>query len=539
MRTSALLRKVGASRIIFEQGAGVTSMISTPSTPVDVPDPGSAEELGRFAALQEKLGPLARRVLSDPRASQTVVVVPSLTLDIEELAKIPGAHHYEERLLCMLMLLRMPRTHVIYVTSQHIATAIVDYYLHLLPGIPLRHARSRLTLLSCHDASDVPLTQKILDRPRLVERIRSAIADTEAAHMTCFNSTALERSLAVRLGIPLYGNDPQLNYLGTKSGSREAFREAGIPLPDGFEHLRDGDDVVEAVVELKRRKPGLRRAAIKLDEGFSGEGNAVFPYDGAPEGRDLARWVRDELPGRIRFEAVGESWERYGRKFEEMGGIVECWLEGEEVRSPSVQCRINPLGEASVVSTHDQVLGGPSGQIFLGSTFPADAEYSRDIKDAGDRVGKVLRERGARGRFAIDFISVRRGESWEHAAIEINLRKGGTTHPYLILRFLTDGVYDADDGLYCTPTAKPCYYYASDNLQSPAYKGLTPDDLVDIAVDNGLHFDSASQQGVVFHLIGALSQYGKVGTVCIGDSHENALKFYQDTVAVLDREARR
>src|SRR5215203_4499461 len=182
MRTSALLRKVGASRIIFEQGAGVTNMISTPTTPVDVPEPGSAEELGRFAALQAKLGSLARRVLSDPRAYQTVVVVPSLTLDVEELAKIPGAHHYEERLLCMLMLLRLPRTHLVYVTSQHIATAIVDYYLHLLPGIPMSHARGRLTLLACHDASDIPLTQKILERPRLMERIRSALIP-EAAHM--------------------------------------------------------------------------------------------------------------------------------------------------------------------------------------------------------------------------------------------------------------------------------------------------------------------------------------------------------------------
>jgi hypothetical protein len=514
-------------------------MTSTPTPLVDVPEPGSPEELRRFAALQQKLEPLAQRVFSNPRAPQTVVVVPSLTVDVEELAKVLGSHHYEERLLCMLMLLRLPRTHVVYVTSQHIPTAIVDYYLHLLPGVPLRHARSRMTLLACHDASSVPLTQKILDRPRLVERIRAAIADPKAAHMTVFNSTALERSLAVRLGIPLYGNDPRLNDLGTKSGSRELFREAGVPLPEGFERLRDTDDVAEAVVELKRRNPDLRRAAIKLDEGFSGEGNAVFPYDGAPEGRDLERWVRDELPERIRFEAEGETWERYGRKFEEMGGIVECWLEGEEVRSPSVQCRINPLGEATVVSTHDQVLGGPSGQIFLGSTFPADAAYSKDIKEAGQRVGKGLKERGALGRFAIDFISVRRGEGWEHAAIEINLRKGGTTHPYLILRFLTDGTYDADDGLYLTPTAKPCYYYASDNLQNPAYKGLTPDDLVDIAVDNGLHFDGASQQGVVFHLIGALSQYGKVGTVCIGDSHESAQKYYRDTVTVLDREAQR
>jgi hypothetical protein len=514
-------------------------MVDLTSTLVaGVPEMGSAEELRRFARIQERLKPLAERLVADPRIPQTVVVVPSLSLDLEELAKIPGVHHYEERLLCMLMLLRMPRTRLVFVTSQPVATSIVDYYLHLLPGVPLRHARSRLTLLSCYDASDEPLTKKILDRPRLLGRIKGAIADPESAHLSCFNSTALERSLAVRLDIPLYGNDPELNYLGTKSGGRQVFREAGVPLPDGFENLRDAEDIAEAIVELKRRDPGLRRVAVKLDEGFSGEGNAVFNYEGAPEGKDLDRWVRDELPRRIKFEAKDETWERYCHKFGEMGGIVECWVEGGEVRSPSVQCRINPLGDAAVVSTHDQVLGGPSGQIFLGSTFPADAEYSRDLKEIGQRVGDVLRERGALGRFAIDFISVRREDGWEHAAIEINLRKGGTTHPYLILRFLTDGAYDADDGTYCTPTAQPCYYYASDNLQSPAYKGLTPDDLIDIVVNNGLHFDGASQQGVVFHLIGALSQYGKLGTVCIGDSHVSARKFYADTCAVLDREAR-
>src|SRR5918994_6674534 len=320
----------------------MVDLTSTPVSVAGVPEPGSAEELRRFGQIQERLAPLAERLVADPRIPQTVVVVPSLTLDPEELAKIPGVHHYEERLLCMLMLLRMPRTHMVFVTSQQVPNAIVDYYLHLLPGVPLRHARGRLTLLSCHDSSDVPLTQKILDRPRLIERIRSAIADTEAAHMTCFNSTALERSLAVRLDVPLYGNDPELNDLGTKSGSREVFREAGVPLPDGFEHLRDEQDITDAVVELKRRQPGLRRAAIKLDEGFSGEGNAVFNYQGAPEGGDLERWVRDELPKRIKFEANGETWERYCHKFGEMGGIVECWVEGGEVRSPSVQCRINP-----------------------------------------------------------------------------------------------------------------------------------------------------------------------------------------------------
>ena len=85
-------------------------------------------------------------------------------------------------------------------------------------------------------------------------------------------------------------------------------------------------------------------------------------------------------------------------------------------------------------------------------------------------------------------------------------------------------------------TGRACCYYASDNLQSPAYVGLTPDDLIEIAVGNDLHFHAAAQQGVVFHLIGALSEYGKVGTVCIGDSRATAERYFRETVAVLTQE---
>ena len=245
--------------------------------------PGFAEELRRFAPIQERLAPLfRRRVFPYPRAPRTVVV-PSLSLDPEELAKISGVHHYEERMLCMLMLLRMPCTHMVFVTSQPVATPIVDYYLHLLPGVPFRHARRRLTLLSCHDGSELPLTQKILERPRLLGRIWGAIPDPESAHITCFNSMPLERTLAVKLDIPLYANDPALDYLGSKSGGPEVFREAGVRAPEGFEHLRDEGDVVEAMAELKRRRPEVRRVVTKLNQGFSGEGNAIFPCEDAPE----------------------------------------------------------------------------------------------------------------------------------------------------------------------------------------------------------------------------------------------------------------
>jgi hypothetical protein len=512
-----------------------------PEAPPAPTTPGPADlsdERRRFAGLQRGLGPMFARVFSDRLAAQTVVVVPSLTLPREELTKLQGAPHYEERLLCLLMLLRLPRTRVVYVTSQPVAEAIVDYYLHLLPGVPVEHARRRLTLLSCHDASPASLTEKILARPRLVERIRAAVADPASAHVTCFNTTPLERSLAVRLGLPLYGCDPALAHLGTKSGSRETFRRAGVAMPPGFERLRDERDVADALAELRRRDPALRRAVVKLEEGFSGEGNAVFAFDGAPEGR-LAAWVRRELPRRLRPEAPGECAKRYLARFAETGGIVEAFVEGVGSRSPSAQCRIDPLGGVRVISTHDQVLGGPTGQIFLGCTFPAVPESHAALHEAALRVAHVLKQDGVLGRFAVDFVAVRRPGGWEHLAIEINLRKGGTTHPYLMLQFLTDGDYDVGTGLYRTATGQPCHYFASDNLHDPAYRGLTPGDLIDIAVDNGLHFDAASQQGVVFHLIGALSEHGKLGALCVGPTPARARELYDATVAVLDREVRR
>ena len=496
-----------------------------------------SQELQRYAKLQERLVTQFRDVFPDPHAPRTVVVVPSLSLDAEVLAKISGIQHYEERMLCMLMLLRMPRTRVVYVTSVPIDPGIIDYFLHLLPGVPTNHARERLTLLSCHDASPATVAEKILERPRLMQRIRDAIPDLASAHMTCFNATAREQQLAIRLGIPMYACDPALGHLGNKTGSRQAFREAGVRIPDGYEALRDMNDVIDALTELKRHDPGIRRAVVKLDEGTSGEGNAVFSYEDAPAGDGLHRWIRGELPARLQYESGSESWDRYAMKFNAMGGVVEAWVEGAEKRSPSVQCRVDPLGAIHLISTHDQILGGPSGQVFLGSTFPADEAYRLDIQEAGGRVARVLRDRGALSRFAVDFVSVRRNGTWTHYAIEVNLRKGGTTHTYMMLQFLTDGAYDKETGLFRTPAGQPCYYYASDNLKNPNYRRLTPADLIDIAVDHDLHFHSSTQEGVVFHLIGALSEFGKLGVLCVGSSHERARRLYNDTVQILDQEA--
>lgn len=507
--------------------------------PENWPVASSPEETTAWTALQARTVDLYNLLMKDPRAEQTVVVVPSLSFDFRELAKITGVHHYEERMLVNLMLLRQPRTKMVYVTSQALDPTIIDYYLAMLAGVPHAHVRARLTLLHCNDASKEPLSKKILERPRLMARIVEHVADPRRAHIVCFNSTHWERTLAVRLGLPLHSVDPALNFLGTKSGSREVFRAAGVHLPDGFENLRSTDDISRCVTELKRRDPSLTRCVVKLNDGFSGEGNAVFKYDTVDHQADLAR-IADALPHHLRYEAPKENWDAFVEKYAEMGGVVEAWVDGDEKVSPSAQCRVNAIGEPQAISTHDQVLGGPTGQVFLGCTFPAADDYRLEIQESGYKVAQELAKRGVIGRFGIDYVSVKQPNGkYKHSAIEINLRKGGTTHPFLTLKFLTAGHYDLSDGLYYAPSGKPKYYFATDTVQNERYKGLLPEDLVDIAVYHGLHFHGPSERGVVFHLIGALSEFGKLGLVAIGDNPQQARFLYRQTLQVLDAETGR
>ena len=516
----------------------VNTISSAPNIHSHFPEAGSGAEVLMFKKLQERFPQQFEHVFPDKLAPRTVIIVPSLTMDEEILSKIDGIIHYEERLLCMLMLLRMPRTHVIYVTSMPIDPVIIDYYLHLLPGITGYHAQRRLTLLSCHDSSSKSLTKKILERPRLIQRIRESIPTDHGVHMACFNVTPFERSLAVQLQVPIFGCDPDLYELGSKSNSRKIFKECGIPVADGFEDLRTEDDIVNALLKLKQQDKSLRKAVVKINDGFSGDGNAIFFYKGIEEQKDWKQWIKEELPRHLKLVAEDLSYEMFLKKYYDMGGIVEVFLEGEQKESPSVQCRITPLGHCEVLSTHDQLLGGESGQVYIGAQFPASIEYAPELGKMGKAVAEAFKEKGVLGRFAVDFISVKQNDKWEHYAIEVNLRKGGTTHPYLMLQFLTDGEYNADKGMYFTANGQQRYYFASDNLRSKHYIGLTPHDLVDIAMINDLHYDGTSQEGVMFHLVGALSQYGKLGVICIGSSPERARFFYDETEKVLNRECK-
>ena len=126
---------------------------------------------------------------------------------------------------------------------------------------------------------------------------------------------------------------------------------------------------------------------------------------------------------------------------------------------------------------------------------------------------------------------------WDLQAIEVNLRQGGTTHPTMALRAITSGQLEPDSGRFLAPTGQALHYMASDNVSHPALRGLLPMDLIDLVADANLHYDPARLRGSVFHLLGCLSEFGKLGMTCIGRSPAEAEDVYSATEQQLVQQA--
>ena len=286
--------------------------------------------------------PLWTSIQTFTQDAQTIVVVPSITLD----STIRGARQqaYEERFLFLLLLLRQPRARLIYVTSQAIHPEVVDYYLDLLPGVLASHAKKRLFLVSPLDGSSRPLSQKLLERPRLIQQIRALIPDLDRAHLVPFNTTPLERDLALALGIPMYGADPKHTHLGGKSGARRIFAEEGVSHPLGIEDLHSAADLAAAMVEMRARKPSMRKVVVKLNEGVSGEGNAHLDLDGLGEAGSSIDAVTERLRA-LRFESGEMTLDAYFAALATRGGIVEERIVGQRFPQPERAVARDAAGE--------------------------------------------------------------------------------------------------------------------------------------------------------------------------------------------------
>ena len=209
----------------------------------------------RFDVLQARMARVwdAMRLNSD---GESVVIVPSVSLDraVERTGSLTQA--YEERYLFLLLLLRQPRLRMIYVTSMPVAPTIVEYYLALLSGVIPSHARGRLSMISVGDSSPQSLSEKLLARPKLLARSPALIPDKSLSHLHPLQHHRARARRRAGAGHPDVRRRPAAGGPGEQDRVPAACsRTAGVRHPLGAEDLHSVDEVVAAVVDMRRERP--------------------------------------------------------------------------------------------------------------------------------------------------------------------------------------------------------------------------------------------------------------------------------------------
>jgi len=485
-----------------------------------------------FGELQAKLGPALAANRAGSSTPHVLIAMPSYSVSESLLShygnRIPSL---EQRYLNAIVIpARIDSCEMVYISTRRPAQEVLDYYLRLVPPDRRESLRQRIRLIEVpDDGTPRSVAGRLVDRPELVAAIRKHIGERPAL-IEPWNVTENEVNLALALGVPINGTRPELRPLAFKSAGRRLFADAGVPAPLGREDVRTTDDVVHAIEWIERQRPLLRSVVVKHDDSGAGDGNVVLDLRPMHHAEDPSAWLRAHI------EALPE-WYRNDLL---AGGVVEERIDGERFSSPSAQVDIRPSGEVVVLATHEQVLGGEGGQVYLGCRFPANGAYAPRLAEHATRIGEALGAKGALGRFSVDFVAAADASgAWDVYAIEVNLRKGGTTHPYAALRNLVPGRYDLATGQWIAQDGSTRAYTSTDNLVDESWLGLEPADVIDWVARAGLQFDPATKVGTVLHMLTGLAIDGRFGVTAIARSADEADSMYQGVRATVQRLADR
>ena len=379
--------------------------------------------------------------------------------------------------------------------------------------------------------------------------------------------------------------------------SREIFKKCSIPHASGTPDLDVGDDDLFSILDvasthwtdnhrfihtpgdlaigiarqvvLKNVRP--LRWIIKLNQGFSGRGNAIIDLrsiqdkihskpsiqnDDNADVLEIIKSVADEIElsfPEMKFECPGMTWlgnnghVGFKHQLESLGVIAETVLVGNDLSSPSVQAIIEPqdMGNHTVrlLSTHEQIL---NGQTYNGCINPARESYREKIIQYTRKIGIELSNHGIVGHFAVDYLATSKHimndkNKWDVQAIEINLRQGGTTHPYSTMALLCGGKSDKN-GIFRISDGEMRCYMATDDYNDDRLENMSPAEMIAFIQNKrddyaaNVAWNNNTKTGVVFHLLSFVS-LGKIGFTAIGNSEEVSAVLFEQAVLLLKKVA--
>ena len=451
-----------------------------------------------------------------------VVCLSSMTFDSILTEAIVGLKHYETRCLWEISKVKKSGTVVHFFSKYKIRHEALEHFYQAFDFS--EEEKNRVFLYSVESILgevelDIDLSDYVLKNEK-VRRVFKSITLSKNCYLECFVLTAKELEISKVYNLPSFWMHHRVDYFKTKSGNRFLLKNV-TKVPDGIGDLYSIEDVVSAVLRL-HRKTQSKKMVIKLNDGVSGDGNGFFHL---PEKVNVHS-IRQSLI-ECKFVSSKMTYTKFFKEFAKLGGVVEIFVEGPKKASPSVQLFLKPDMTFEILSSHEQVLDD-SGSRFLGARFPAYNYHRSEITLEAEKVAKKLIEQKIFGIVGLDFLTISKANKIETYLIEINLRKGGTTHPYWTAKAALDASTCELTGRLKSSSGNFRLYHSNDNLlvRDQRRKRSLGDFLLKMR-KAGISYDHKSQKGAIFHMLNSWEPDGKIGAVFIGESDEE-IEFLQN-----------
>eukprot|EP00736_Rhodelphis_marinus_P005987 Rmarinus@m.15797 len=520
----------------------------------------------RFQQLQEQLVSRWKEMKTRRRV---IVHVPSVSRSQRQRESIPNFSVRQNTHLARLCeLAKDPNTEIVYVAPFQLPDDIRQYFAKLLQvgdaQSDMGEIGARYRVVHPENFHRMPetlsLTQLLLYSPRCLKRIKHFIRGTEA-YLVPGDVGQEEKRLCVELGIGMLAPDPSLAMVyGSKSGAKRIFAAADVNVPPGGYDVYDSDIFYAKLANSILHYLQVPRWIFKIDDEFNGRGHAYFDVTHLTchshllrESKENGDLTRDEITmeaARQEIEAelrkllssvvviacpyVHPNWEEYLKAFTRYGGVIEA-CPTKVTGSPTVNILIEPTGELTIMSTHDQVFSPP--YVAVGASCPQSSVPYAALSNATTAIAKVCVEKGLFGYFSIDYVAFTQKGQLRVWAVDFNPCLTLSAVSFWLVDFVVGGRFNAIKGGYFVKEAAglklppvdrrapqpdpeeivevPRYFVSCPYLYHPSLSTVQYNVFFNLCRMKGICFDLQENVGTAFYLHDSFAS-SCLGVICVG-----------------------
>lgn len=458
-----------------------------------------------------------------PAGWDTLIYVPSIALGPLTRRHLTGLDYFQERNYYLAAALKESNAQIIFVLSRAMQDELLDAHLDLLRRALILSpaALARLHVLKVEQPPELSLSAALLADKKSLDRLTALLAGRRGG-FDFWTVGEDEIALSRAFDLPYIGMPAECSGADSKADSKRIFKHLGVRTPSDFgvffdlpslrKHASAGTflQAHTLLLKLNNEEGGNGIARLRLD--------ADFPTD-------------DALRQAIVIDKSYITLSEFEEQMAVQGALVETFLT-EIIASPSVKLCIDDEGDVFCLATHDQIL---HNSMYLGCRFPADPTYRDLVSRTGLFIGRECAREGWRGIVSVDFLwtgSRGDGDDRKLWAIEINARKGATTHPYFWTRTLTGASYDADRGIL-EVNGRQTVYRSAEYVTSPHLADISGSQVLRLIRHAGLEYDPDTKQGVLVHMLSCVQRHRKIGVTAIAGNHDDADRYIRDLERII------